>query len=819
MAQGRNRLIIVESPTKAVTIGKIVGSDYKIIASKGHVRGLPKLELGIDVDHDYTPKYEIDESKKNVIKQIKDALKGADELILATDEDREGESISWHLLEVLKPRIPYSRMVFHEITKKAILSSFEHPRDIDMNLVHAQEARRILDRLYGYTISPVLWSKLSNKTLSAGRVQSPGLRLIVDREKLRLNFKQSEFRDLRATFKEGFSADLQSVNGKRICSGKDFDKQTGELKDSEKVLLLDEKKANELLNVFETASYKITEIKEEPGIRKPAPPFMTSTLQQEGNRKLKFSAEKTMRVAQLLYEQGFITYMRTDSLFLSDEGLEGARNAVISLYGSEFLNEKVRLYATSDKNAQEAHEAIRPAGEFYRLPEETGLSGDELSLYTLIFKRTLACQMKDAVTLKTEVSVEAVKGNDKAVFTCEGTQIKSPGYIKVYEEGSDPDDEKRENQNLPILKNNQALNLSKLEVMKHLTREPFRFTEATLIKELESRGIGRPSTYSAIIDKILEKKYVIRKNGQLIPTFTGFGIIQMMDCFEDYIDYNFTRDMETQLDKIAEGKKNELEYLRDFYEGSNGLVSWVQRVKSEVKPAQVKKIVLPQLSDSNSVYLGKFGCYVMDGDRFVSVPESLLPCDATDAVIEDLKQTKHERTENPVVGTTSDGSPIYYGTGKFGDYWQINDKYYTVPFSLKGKDVPSERIEAFFNLPRNLGKDASGNEITANLGKYGPYLKCNNEYRKLKTIDEVFTVTNSEASEMFSKAVKKESAIIVSFPDKDGNKIDIRSGRYGNYIKFGKKNIALPDKYKNDSEACKSITEDQVLKFVSEAEG
>ncbi len=817
----KKKLIIVESPTKAMTIGSFVGSDYKILASKGHVRGLPKLTLGIDIKHGYKPKYEIEEDKKPIIKKLKDALNDADELILATDEDREGESISWHLVEVLKPKIPYSRMVFHEITKKAILNSFNNPRSIDMNLVHAQEARRILDRLYGYIISPVLWNKLSNKSLSAGRVQSPGLRLIVDKEKLRLNFKRSEYKNLKATFIEGFSSNLQSVNGERICSGKDFDKQTGELKTGAKVLLLDEGKAVKLKKVFESADYNILTISEEAGYRKPAPPFMTSTLQQEANKKLKWSSKDTMRTAQALYEKGFITYMRTDSLFLSEEGINATRNAVNQICGENYLNPEVRHYLTKDVNAQEAHEAIRPAGDVFKLPEQSGLTGAELALYTLIFKRTLACQMKDAETLRTEVVIEAKNGDDKAVFTSEGTQIKFLGFIKIYEESLDSEDDKSEDQILPVLSKGQKLNLSGLEIITHFTREPARFTEAALIKELETRGIGRPSTYSSIIDKLLEKKYVIRKSGQLIPTFTGFAVMQLMEKFEDYIDYSFTSEMESELDKIAEGQKNEVEYLNDFYEGESGLNSWVEKVSSNVDKKEVKKIVLPNLSEDNSVYIGKYGPYVMDEKgNYYSLPEDLLPCDANDEVIKKIKQTKVVKTEKPVVGTSSDGSPIYYGTGRYGDYWQLNDKYYTIPYSLKGKNVPSERIEAFFNLPRFVGKTAEGEEVYADLGKYGPYLKSGPDFknfRKLNTIDEIFTITESEAKELYNSSKDRITKIVNSFTDKDGSLIEIRSGKYGYYIKHSTKNIPLPNKYKNDSEACKNLTLEEVLSIISES--
>nr|MCR5442875.1 type I DNA topoisomerase [Sphaerochaetaceae bacterium] len=565
------KVIIVESPTKARTIRRFLGSDCTVVASNGHIRTLPKNDLCIDVKNGYKPKYIIDETKEKVISQIKSELKGADELILATDEDREGESISWHLVEVLKPKMPTRRMVFHEITRKAILEAFAGGRDLDMNLVHAQEARRVLDRLFGYTISPVLWSKLSNKSLSAGRVQSPGLRLVVDRERTRITFQKSEYWDLRASFREGFFASIDTVNGLRVANGKDYDSETGKYMGSSKVLLLSKEAAKALVDSLKNSDFTISDVREKQVTQRPAPPFITSTLQQEGNRKLHMSAKDTMRIAQSLYENGFITYMRTDSPTLSQEGIRAAREAALALYGKDFVPAESRQYAAKSSNAQEAHEAIRPAGEHFRTPEETGLSGRELELYTLIWKRTLASQMTNALKLNTTVTIDAKTSDGKdAQFTATGIRIEFPGFIRVYVEGSDDPDAALEDKEtpLPALKAGQVLGLKELEELLHETKEPNRFTEASLVQTLEKLGIGRPSTYAAIIDRLFEKNYVIRDNGTLVPTFIGFGIIQLLEkYFADRIDYGFTSDMETGLDEIAEGKLDELQFLKNFYEG------------------------------------------------------------------------------------------------------------------------------------------------------------------------------------------------------------------------------------------------------------
>ena len=847
------KVIIVESPTKAKTIRRFLGSDCTVVASNGHIRTLPKNDLCIDVRNGYKPKYVIDETKEKVISQIKSELKGADELILATDEDREGESISWHLVEVLKPKMQTRRMVFHEITKKAILEAFANGRDLDMNLVHAQEARRVLDRLFGYTISPVLWSKLSNKSLSAGRVQSPGLKLVVDRERTRLSFRKSEYWDLRATFKEGFSASLETIGGLRVANGKDFDGESGKYSAGSKVILLTKDDAAKLLSSLKGSSYTVSDVREKQVLQYPAAPFTTSTLQQESNRKLHMSAKETMRVAQSLYENGFITYMRTDNPALSQEGTTAAREAAISLYGMDFVPEKARYYSAKSSNAQEAHEAIRPAGEHFRNPEETGLSGKELELYTLIWKRTLASQMKNAQKLNTTVLIDAqTSEGKKAVFSTTGIRIVFPGFIRVYVEGSDDPDAALEDKETPLpeLTVSQILNLKKLEDVFHETKEPNRYTEASLVQTLEKLGIGRPSTYASIIDRLFEKSYVIRDKGTLVPTFMGFGVIQLLEkYFGDRIDYGFTSDMETKLDEIAKGELNELQFLKNFYEGEEGLDQQVRSNKVKINSKDVKKLELPQLSDENEIFLGPYGPYVRGEDgKFISIPAEWTPATVTDRMVETLRKDGAKPAEvksnaPEKLGETEDGQPILYCTGKFGDYWQVGDraqteeiKRFKVPKEYQGnKTLDPQIVMRYFNLPLVIGTDEAGEVITADIGKFGPYIRCGNEFRSVKTSSELFEITEQQARQILStpKESRKSAAAtkgsastqatarrsnnaqaVVDFGDYEGQNLGIYHGKYGYYLRHGDKNIRIAKEYQKDEEACKAMSLETAISFI-----
>jgi DNA topoisomerase I len=587
-------LVIVESPAKARKISGYLGSDYKVLASMGHVRDLPNgaaeipkavksepwSRIGINVDSEFEPLYIIPKGKKKVVDELKASLKQSDELILATDEDREGESIGWHLVELLKPTVPTSRMVFGEITKKAILEALEQKRELDKNLVEAQETRRVLDRLFGYTLSPLLWKKVAPK-LSAGRVQSVAVKVLVEREKERARFVSAEYWDLKAGLETGsggnFDATLHTVDGKRVASGRDFDENTGKLKPGADVVLLNGEQATALRDRIEKTDWTVTSVESREQTRKPYPPFTTSTLQQESNRKLNMTARTTMQAAQRLYEEGHITYMRTDSVTLSSEAINAARSSVGERYGEKFLSPSPRTFTNKTKGAQEAHEAIRPAGTEMKTAEELGLVGREARLYALIWKRTMATQMADAKLLFQTVTISA----DEADFRATGRHVVFPGFFRAYVEGVDDPEAALDDQEsaLPPLTEAEKLQLEKLESLSHETKPPARFTEATLVRQLEAEGIGRPSTYASIIGTIQDRGYVVKQGHQLIPTFTAMAVTQLLEThFTQLVDYKFTAQMEQQLDEVASGEAERLPYLRKFYHGELGLD---QQVKSK----------------------------------------------------------------------------------------------------------------------------------------------------------------------------------------------------------------------------------------------
>ncbi|MCR4675913.1 MAG: type I DNA topoisomerase [Sphaerochaetaceae bacterium] len=824
-------LIIVESPTKATTIRKFLGNDCTVIASKGHIRTLPENSMGINIKDGYKPDYRIDPGKKDVIEKLKSELKNASSLILATDEDREGESISWHLLEVLKPKVNYRRMVFHEITKKAILDAFEHGRDLDMNLVHAQEARRVLDRLYGYSISPVLWSKLSNKKLSAGRVQSPGLKLIVDRERERMNFKKAEYWSIEALFSEGVKADLSIFEGRKIATGDSFDKETGKLKNESKVLLIDSSLASSIKQQLQGCSYVVDSVSEKSSSVKPYPPFTTSTLQQEGNIKLHLSAKSVMSLAQHLYERGFITYHRTDSPALSEEGTRAARAAAAALFGEEHVSSSPRRYAPKSNLSQEAHEAIRPAGETFTAPEDTGLSGKDLQLYTLIYKRTLASQMKDA--RKITSSVEVVTTDGKATFKASASRYEYAGFRKLYVE--DEETKGSAELTIPALEKGTVLNLSSLSDTRHETMPRGRYTEASLVKELEALGIGRPSTYATIIENIIDKNYVVVSDHALIPTFTGFAVMQVMEHFSKYTQYDFTSAMENELDEIAEGKKSETDYLKNFYEGEDGLENQIKLAKESIIPKEVKEIKLPQLSEGHSILIGQYGPYVQNAEgKNKSVPKDWLPENVTDQMIDDLFTEETGKNTNTVVAEDTDGTPVFRCSGKYGDYWQLGDiaktkdvKRFKIPSALLNKEVPSSRILEFFTLPKTVGKTEDGQDIIANIGRFGAYINAGKEFRNIKTYDELFSIDEKTARELLSApkqsrtsrtasktAAKPASNVIKNFGEYEGKNLSIMSGRYGFYIKYGTENFRLPKELQHDEQACKDFEIEKAIEIL-----
>ncbi|MHC1692055.1 MAG: type I DNA topoisomerase [Sphaerochaetaceae bacterium] len=842
-------LIIVESPTKAKTIKKFLPANCTVIACNGHVRDLPSKEMAIDTDAAYTPKYEISAGKEKIIKTLKSELATSGTLMLATDEDREGESISWHLLEVLKPKIPYQRMVFHEITKNAILKALENGRELDMALVNAQEARRILDRLYGYTISPVLWKKLSMSGLSAGRVQSPGLRLIVERERQRMLFMKASYWDVKAQLKRPsdgskamFEARLDSVGGVRVALGKDFDANTGELLHKKKVLLLDEKAVTGLIAHLEGCQWTVTDIEEKQKNQRPAPPFITSTLQQEGNRKLHLSTKDTMKIAQKLYESGLITYMRTDSPMLSQEGIQAARNAARDLFGVEYLSPGSRQYASSSASAQEAHEAIRPAGEVFVHPDRTDLKGKDLALYELIWKRTLACQMAEAVKANTTVRIAV----DDAQFTATGNRIVFPGFIRVYVEGKDDPEAALEDSEswLPVLEKGQPVERVGIEPVGHETKPPARFTEATLVQELEKLGIGRPSTYATIIEKLFERVYVVKDGTALIPTFTGFAVMQLLENnFSDLVDYSFTSTMENALDGIALGKIDELAFLKEFYEGEDGLKNKVERKTSEIKPAQAKLIKLPNFPPTYPIMVGKFGPYAVkngsNGDKEISIslPDSLYPGNITLEDVERLLESKAKGTEGPQsIGTDPvSGVDIYLLTGKFGPYFQLglktpqnpSPKRASVPKGVDGAQMAMEDILRLLSLPRTLGTNpATGEPVIANKGKFGPYVGSAGEFRSLPKDDSVFSVTLEEALVLLAapkpgrpgRASRSAPEPVMAFGEYEGNQLVVVNGKYGFYGKLGKLNIPLPMAMRKDAVALKTLTRDQLVELLKERE-
>jgi len=817
------RLVVVESPTKAKTIRSFLPSGYRVAASMGHVRDLPEsasdippalkgkewARLGVNVENDFEPVYVVPAGKRKIVSELRDLLKGADELVVATDEDREGESIGWHLVEVLKPKVPCSRIVFHEITPEAIREALEHPRRIDDDLVRAQETRRILDRLVGYTVSPLLWKKIATG-LSAGRVQSVAVRLLVVRERERRAFHSAVYWDLKAALAKEeavFSALLQSVGGRRVATGRDFDETTGRLK-SRDVVLLGSEEANALRQRLRDAAWKVTETEEKPSVRRPYPPFTTSTLQQEANRKLRLSSRDTMRIAQRLYEEGFITYMRTDSVHLSDQAIKAARMRIRALYGEEYLSPSPRQFTTTSKGAQEAHEAIRPAGTEMRTPDATGLSGRELDLYDLIWKRTVASQMADARQTHLTALIEAAD----AVFRASGKRIDFPGFFRAYVEGSDDPEAALEDREepLPHLRRGDALGLRGLQALKHETQPPARYTEATLVKTLEAEGIGRPSTYASIIGTIIDRGYVERQQNQLVPTFTAFAVTTLLERnFPHLVDTRFTARMEEQLDEIAGGEAEWLPYLRDFFSGPEGLDELVQKGQEQIDPREASTVLLEGLPAR--VRIGRFGPFVEreEGENTVtaSLPEGIAPADLSDEQVERLVRAK---TEGPdVLGVDPETKkPVLLLEGRFGPYVQLGEatdedskpKRASLPKGMNPADVSLEMALRWLSLPRTLGKHPeTGEEVRAGIGRFGPFVVHDNDFRSLEKTDDVYTVGLPRALELLStpkggrgqrKAI--EPLRTLGAHPADGEPVTLWEGRYGPYVKHGDVNASLP---------------------------
>lgn len=838
----KNILIIVESPTKAKTIKKFLPPNCTVIASNGHIRDLDKAKSAVDIEHKFKPHYIIPAEKKALVKKLKDELKKTDYLLLATDEDREGESISWHLLQVLKPKVDYKRMVFHEITKKAILKGLESGRDIDFAMVDAQEARRLVDRLFGYDVSSLVGEKLSSRKLSAGRVQSPGLMLTVEREKQRILFKKSNYFDAKATLdntieKNTFDSKLVRYKDKGIAGSKNFDSVSGEYKGNDNYLLLDESGIEDLLDSIKNKSFIVDDIVSRPVNSKAGSPFITSTLQQEAIKKLHFSSKETMRVAQKLYENGLITYMRTDSPLLSSEGINGARNTVKSLYGDEYLSPEPRQFKSDNNEAQEAHEAIRPSGEEFKNPSETGLSGRELQLYTLIWSRTIASQMADARKKTTTVKIAC----GDALFQTSGTQIEFPGYLRAYVEGKDDPEAALDDKEtlLPNLKIGQTLNLINLEKVIHETKAPARFTEASLIHDLEEKGIGRPSTYASIIDTLLTRQYLIKEGSALVPTFVGFAVCNyLISSFPRYVDYDFTRKLESQLDAIAKKNKDKIELLEEFYLGENGLQAICKAQKKEDNKQEAKTIRLPQISEENPIMIGPFGPYVLgkevDNKReFINLPKEYMPATITDEIVKALIKEGKTKYEPLVLGKYTNGEDVLLCEGRFGPYWQVGHdnknkpKRSSVPSWMQKSDEAKDYDNAmkYLSLPRELGSDEKGNLIIATKGKYGPFVNCDGVNANLNRRDhdaQLFSVTADEAIELL-KASKNKSAgksstakgALKDFGEIEGQSVKLYLGRYGYYLKHGKTNIKILDEAaQNDEELAKSLSLEQIKESI-----
>jgi len=766
-------LVIVESPAKAKTISKFLGTAFDVRASVGHVADLPSKGLSIDVDNGFKPTYELTERGKQVIKDLKAAMKDASELYLATDEDREGEAISWHLLEYLKPKVPVKRMVFHEITKSAIDQAVNNPRGIDYGLVDAAETRRLLDRLYGYEVSPVLWRRV-NRGLSAGRVQSPSVRLIVERERERIAFVSAGYWDieLATATAPSFTATLVALDGTRVATGKDFGSD-GRPKAS--VIVVDEQRASGLADALATADFTVRSVEEKPYRSSPKAPFMTSTLQQEGGRKLRLSAAQVMRVAQGLYERGYITYMRTDNVVLSDEALAAVRAEVGRAYGSQFLSNGPKQYSSKIKNAQEAHEAIRPTTPL-RSPDAVAgeLNGQELLLYRMIWQRTLASQMADAVGTTVSVRLGATATVAGAVaptdaeFAASGTTITFPGYRQVYVESSDDDAADAEKEALlPPLTTGNAVPVRSLTPNGHTTSPPARYTEASLVKKLEELGIGRPSTWASIIQTVQDRGYVWKKGQALVPTWTAFAVVGLMEKhFDTLVDYEFTARIEEDLDSIARNERQKQDWLNDFYFGvedqqQRGLKQLVAENLDEIDAAEVN--TFPIGLDPNGVLIvakpGKYGPYVKRGDDTASVPDDLAPDELT--VAKALELLALPKSDEPI--GELDGFPVFAKSGRYGPYvqWGAPDN---LPPGLEKPKMASlfktmtlERItvadaEQLLRLPRTVGVDpADGEEILAANGRYGPYVQKGKDYRNITNEEQLLTITLGQALEIFSQ--------------------------------------------------------------------
>jgi DNA topoisomerase-1 len=811
-------LVVVESPAKAKTISKFLGDQFDVRASVGHVADLPSKGLNIDVDNGFKPTYELTDRGKTVVKDLRAALKDASELYLATDEDREGEAISWHLVEHLKPRVPVKRMVFHEITKAAIDHAIDNPRGIDYGLVDAAETRRILDRLYGYEVSPVLWRRV-NRGLSAGRVQSPSIRLIVERERERIAFIAAGYWDidLVTATTPSFDAKLVTVDGARIASGKDFDDR-GRV--SDKVIAIGEERARALATGLEGATFSVRSVEEKPYRSSPKPPFMTSTLQQEGGRKLRLSSSQVMRVAQGLYERGFITYMRTDSVTLSDEAMKATRAAIGSEYGQNYLSPSPKQYTSKSKNAQEAHEAVRPTTP-YRSPKqlEGELNSQDLALYRLIWQRTLASQMADATGVTVSVRLGAVSEHEQTdcEFSASGTTITFPGYRAVYVAGDDDgsaDGSKEEL--LPPLAQGEVVPVESLTPNGHTTTPPARYTEASLVKRLEELEIGRPSTWASIIQTIQDRGYVWKKGQALVPTWTAFAVVGLLEQhFGDLVDYELTAKMDADLDEIANGHQQKTDWLQRFYFGDDADLPGLKRIVEEnldkIDAAAINTFPLgaDEAGELIVVKPGKYGPYVKRGDDTASVPEDLTP-DELD-VAKAIELLAMPKSDEPI--GMLDGHPVFAKNGRYGPYvqWGAPDdlppglekpKMSSLFQTMSLDSITMDEAEQLLRLPRSLGNDpVDGKEIVANNGRYGPYVVKEKDFRSIDSEEQLLTISLEEASKIFqlpkvfkrggrNMAAKGPLREFGTDPVSE-RPVVAKDGRFGVYVTDGETNASI----------------------------
>jgi DNA topoisomerase I len=843
----KRRLVIVESPAKAKTIAGYLGPGFDVESSVGHIRDLPEraadipakykgqawARLGVDVEHDFEPLYVIDPDKKQRVADLKKKMKNADELLLATDEDREGEAIAWHLLEVLQPTVPVRRMVFHEITREAIDRALGETRDIDTRLVDAQETRRILDRLYGYEVSPVLWKKIM-QGLSAGRVQSVATRLVVERERKRMAFVVADYWDIEGTFAPGpFAARLVSVDGKRVAQGRDFGPD-GEIKGE--AVKLDEPTARALADALKESQFAVRSVEQKPYSRKPAPPFMTSTLQQEASRKLRFTSQTTMRVAQRLYENGYITYMRTDSTTLSESALKAARAQAAELYGADHVPEKPRQYDRKVKNAQEAHEAIRPAGDRFRLPRDVQgeLTRDEYALYDLIWKRTIASQMKDAAgfTVSVRLGAKAENGQD-AEFGTAGTTITFRGFLAAYEEGKDEaatpgtDGEGEEEKRLPNLSEGDELEVRKLDPQGHSTSPPARYTEATLVRQLEELGIGRPSTYASIMGTILDRGYVFKRGTALVPSFLAFSVVNLLEeHFTRLVDYDFTARMEDDLDRIASGDEARLAWLKRFYFGSDGDEGLHALVTDHLGEIDARAVNSIPITDEIMLRNGRYGPYLERGEQRASVPDDLPPDELTPALAEELLSKPSGDRELGVDPDT--GLTVVARDGRYGPYVSeippedSKDKPKTASLfkSMSIETLTLDEALRLLSLPREIG-ESEGEPILAQNGRYGPYVTKGKESRSLESEEQLFTLNLDEALEILAKPKERRGRGQPKPPIKElppdpvtGKAIVVKEGRFGPYVTDGETNASL--RRGDDPEG---ITHERALELLAERRG